>query len=179
MDDATRTRLLIERLARLSAGAVWEGDLNPSQAAALDYLAKANRFSRSPSHVAEYLASTRGTVSQTLKSLVRKGLLAEAPTAGDRRSIRYRLTEMARERIHRASPLEEAGRRLPAPQRADLADGLAELLHEALRARGMRSFGVCRTCRHHRAGANGAHCTLLKVDLKPEEAGQICHEHAS
>jgi DNA-binding MarR family transcriptional regulator len=89
MNSAYQIRALINRLARLDAAETWEVDLNPAQLAALDYLVRANRFSRAPSQVAEYLGTTRGTMSQTLKSLVRKGYLTERGSESDRRSISY------------------------------------------------------------------------------------------
>jgi predicted transcriptional regulator len=59
---------LIDRLERLTRAGEGLG-LNPAQWEALRFLARANRFSRSPAAVADYLASTRGTVSQTLIAL--------------------------------------------------------------------------------------------------------------
>jgi hypothetical protein len=70
--DLTDINDLVERLARLSAADNWAEALNPPQRAALSYLSRANRLSRCPSHVADYMAVTRGTASQTLKSLVRE-----------------------------------------------------------------------------------------------------------
>ena len=75
--DTQTIRDLIDRLTRLAAAEEWNGPLNPSQFAALNYLARANRFSRATSHVADFLATTRGTASQTLKALSRKELIAE------------------------------------------------------------------------------------------------------
>jgi DNA-binding MarR family transcriptional regulator len=95
-DDRDHTRFisdLIDRLGRLNAAEEWNGPLNPSQFAALSYLARANRFSRAPSHVADYLATTRGTASQTLKALARKELIAESRLEEDKRSIRYDVTD--------------------------------------------------------------------------------------
>ena len=62
-----RIRTLIERLAKITTAVDWQDGLNPAQYNALSYLALANRYSRSPSHVADYLCTTRGTASQTLK----------------------------------------------------------------------------------------------------------------
>jgi DNA-binding MarR family transcriptional regulator len=95
-NDREHTRFisdLIDRLGRLNAAEEWNGPLNPSQFAALSYLARANRFSRAPSHVADYLATTRGTASQTLKALARKELIAESRLEEDKRSIRYDVTD--------------------------------------------------------------------------------------
>ena len=59
---------LIGRLDRLMRSGVAVEGLNPAQWEALRYLARANRFSRPPAGLADYLGSTRGTVSQTLDS---------------------------------------------------------------------------------------------------------------
>ncbi len=99
MADRQQIRGLITRLARIDAGEGWADDLNPAQRAALDYLGQANRFSRSPSHVAEYLGTTRGTMSQTLKVLVRKGYVTELRSEADKRTISYALTQAGRNAI--------------------------------------------------------------------------------
>lgn len=168
---------LIDRLSRLQNAERWLGGLNPAQVAALEYLARANRFSRMPSAVADYLASTRGTVSQTLKALAHKGLVAETPDRHDRRARRYDLTQEGWALI---SALNTAPfRDLPAADRAAAETALRGLISALLGARGGRSFGLCRSCRHHRATGAGAHCALLDVALKPDEPDQICQEHAA
>lgn len=176
-DIADQIRTLINRLARLDAADRRADDLNPAQIAALEYLSRANRFSRAPSHVAAYLGTTRGTMSQTLKALERKGHVRESRSASDRRSIAYALTASGSAAIARANALADAiGARAPADLR-QLRDSLADLLAARLRADGMRSFGLCRTCAHHRQRGDGAFCALLSLPLAPAETGQICHEH--
>ncbi len=88
-----RLRSLLDRTSRLLQAGHRTGDLNPPQVAALAYLSRANRFSRSPSQVADYLSATRGTVSQTLHALEGKGLIVPVRSDQDRRSLRYDLTE--------------------------------------------------------------------------------------
>lgn len=176
----SRSRDLFERLARVSAADEWTGDLNPTQLAALSYLARANRFSRAPSQVADYLAATRGTVSQTLRALARKGLIAEHRSELDKRSISYDLTESGRDALRRETALDAAIDALDAGEIAALDRGLEALAVTLLSARGMRAFGICNTCRHFRRDAEarsgeGA-CALLRVQLMPDETHQICHE---
>lgn len=178
MDMALCLRSLIDRIARLDAAEDWAHGLNPSQAAALGYLRQANRFSRAPSHVADYLGSTRGTVSQTLKALARKGLVAEAAEEGDRRRIRYDVTAKGETYGQKDRALDAALRGLPPADAAHLDATLSETLRALLAARSGRSFGICRTCAHHDARDVGGHCRLLDVALGPEERVQICHEHA-
>ena len=71
--DKDSVAALMDRLSRAMQRAQYAGGLNPAQWEALRYIARANRYSRSPSAVAEYLGATKGTVSQTLKALEHKG----------------------------------------------------------------------------------------------------------
>lgn len=169
---------LLERLARLAAAEEWTDDLNPAQIAALRYLDRANRFSRSPYQVAEYLSATRGTVSQTLRALARKGLVEEHASAEDRRRIAYDVTAKGRAALGGGGPLSGAIDALPAPQAADLEEALTGLLRDAIARSGGRPFGVCRTCRHHIDRSGGRFCALLEVALSGEDAERICYEHA-
>lgn len=169
----------MERIGRINAADDWAGELNPTQMAALSYLAKANRFSRSPSQVSEFLSATRGTVSQTLKALARKGLISEVRSDADRRSISYDVTGNGLNALVPASVIDQALDKLDESVLQDLAASLRALIRAALVARGKRSFGVCRDCRHHQKQGKGGFCTLLNEPLAADEIGQICHEHES
>jgi len=167
---------LIERMARLLASEAWTEGLNPTQAAALQYLARANRFSRSPSHVADYLLATRGTVSQTLKALQQKGLIAEQRSDADRRSISYDLTDDGHALVKEY--VTDSPTTFPVTD--DLADAASEnlsaVMQEWLTARNARPFGLCRNCQYHQVSGKKRHCALLAVDLAPSEADKICFE---
>lgn len=177
--EAQQIRDLIDRLTRLSAAEEWNGPLNPSQFAALSYLARANRFSRAPSHVADYLATTRGTASQTLKALARKNLIDETRSDADKRSIRYDVAQDGLDLLNVSSGMDEIIDHLPKDTSTALATGLKALVSAMLLQRGNRSFGLCRTCKHHENLEKGGYCKLLEVGLSPVETGQICHEHAA
>ncbi|MGI9505229.1 MAG: MarR family transcriptional regulator, partial [Geminicoccaceae bacterium] len=87
VDDAIDAANLLERIGRLIRTEEQVGDLYPAQWSALRYLKRANRFSRTPMALAEYLGTTRGTISQTLIALERKGLITRQPSARDKRSV--------------------------------------------------------------------------------------------
>jgi len=177
--DIQTIRDLIDRLSRLTAAEEWNGPLNPSQFAALSYLARANRFSRAPSHVADYLATTRGTASQTLKALARKALIEETRSNADKRSIRYEVTAEGRTLLEDPSGLEQVIAKLPADIAATLAVSLKALVLTLLHQRGGTAFGICKSCRHHEERNEGGYCRLLDVPLSAGEADQLCHEHQS
>lgn len=180
IEPAARALELIERLGRVAAAESWgAGLMNPTQRAALSYLARANRFSRRPSAVADYLAATKGTVSQTLLALERKGLTTRIASETDGRSARYDLTPAGRAALDGRAEMVEALISLGAAEGRRLVDLLERALLAALAARGDRAFGVCRTCRHFLNEAGGGpRCGLLEVALAAGEPDKICFEHA-
>jgi DNA-binding MarR family transcriptional regulator len=176
---------LIERLARLMRASEHELGLNPAQWEALRYLDRANRFSNSPRALASYLGATKGTVSQTLIALERKGLITKEVRSSERRSLSLWLTPRGRDKLKGDPWRELAGdiAGLPSAARRHLAKGLVGLLEGAVRRRSRLTFGHCRTCRYfgaHQAvkGAGAPHrCLLLNLPLMESDSFQICIEH--
>ena len=162
----SEVRDLLDRLSRINTAEDWTGSLNPSQRAALAYLAKANRFSRKPSQVADYLSATRGTVSQTLKALSRKNLICENRSETDKRSISYDITAEGMKELDHSAAIDNALAQMADTDLATLSDQLKKLAKELLRQRKARPFGICRTCRYHQTGTSGVFCKLLKEPLQ-------------
>jgi len=182
-DHSARTADLIDRLGRLLHSLRHAEGLRPVQWEALRYLTRANRFSRCPGALATYLGSTRGTVSQTLITLEKKGLLQRKPSKDDGRGTLLELTPKGRVLAGRdpLGALNEAARHLP--HHGLLVDGLSELLSQAQKGNDRKAFGVCRSCRHFRledGPQRGSHyCGKKNTALSGAEAGQICLEHAA
>lgn len=168
---------LIDRLSRLHQTEFWQDELNPTQMAALRYLACANVYSRSPSHVADYLGSTRGTVSQSLKTLSTKGFIRRVSSSADKRSVRYDVTPSAHKVVEKSTAMEHVISQLNENENKHLASLLSKVLHTTLRDRGGRSFGICSTCKHHETEDGRSYCRLLEVGLATGEISLICHEH--
>ncbi|MEM7446411.1 MAG: MarR family transcriptional regulator [Pseudomonadota bacterium] len=175
--DLTRLRELFDRIGRVAAAEEWGEDLNPAQHGALAYLARANRFSRAPSNVADYLCTTRGTASQTLKALERKGFVRPVPSSEDKRRLSYNVTSKGRQALDAPRSFDAALGALSPAETSALADLLEATGRRLLERQGYRTFGVCRTCRYHQRTENGLACTLLKVPLTEADAGELCHEH--
>ncbi len=177
--------MLVERLERLMRTEEYEAGLNPAQWEALRYLARCNRFSNSPGALTAYLGATKGTVSQTVRTLERKGLVTRAKRPGGRRSIQLSLTDEG-ERVLSLDPRRRIGP-TAATLGADTLDalrlGLRTLLHDRIARRGLKTFGLCRSCRHFiRLGAEhdpgGPHrCGLLELPLAEAETAKLCVEH--
>lgn len=180
--SALRVAHLIERLGRLLRAGDHATGLNPAQAEALRYLARANRFSRTPAALADYLGSTRGTVSQTLLSLEAKGLIERQANARDGRSVLFALTKLGLKFLDE-DPVRALAKTIDATGAdARLADDLEAGLRAAIAERGGRAFGACHTCRHFRHGQRAGplphHCALLDEKLSAADAVAICLEHS-
>lgn len=175
---------LLERLARLVHNDAHAGGLKPTQWEALRYLARANRFSRSPGALTIYLGMTKGTVSQTLQALERKGLIEKQAAAGDRRGVKIDLTK-AGEKLLANDPLSDLQASIDAMQKDDrqvLGASLERLMKDMLAYRGGRAFGACKTCRHFRRRHDqGApyYCSLLSEPLSDDDSEKICAEQES
>lgn len=172
---------LLARTARLIAGDGHSAGLKPVQWQALRYLAIANRFSRTPGALAAWLGQTKGTVSQTVAALERKGLVERTGDPDDRRLVRLSLTEAGHAMLGRApeSIADAMLAGLTAADRAAFAPLLAHMLKEFLTARAYRPFGLCAECRHFiRDAASGTphFCRLLGVPLDGADAAAICVE---
>lgn len=175
----------LERLARLMRASEHGADLNPAQWEALRFLSRANRFSNSPSALTRYLGATKGTVSQTLIALERKGYITRGLRDGAKKSISLTLTGKGRDALARDpwADLARAAEDLGGKTKRRLHRGLAELLDQELKRSGHVSFGVCSTCRFFRErgrsdDAMGPHlCMLFEDALSEDDAQRICREH--
>lgn len=156
--------------------------LQPVQLEALHYLSSCNRYSNTPLAVADYLGLTKGTVSQTLSVLEGYGLIEKIPDVSDKRVVRLVLTPRGQQLADEAIPpqlLKLAVDTLSEPSRGEIVAGLRTLLQAMQRANQLKSFGVCKTCRHHRQEPDGNRwCGLTREALLPVDAEKICREHS-
>jgi DNA-binding MarR family transcriptional regulator len=180
----THSSIILERLARLMRAAEHDGDLNPAQWEALRYLARANQFSNSPAALTRYLGATKGTISQTIMALERKGYVTKAERPGEKRSVTLTLTTKGEEKLSQdpwaklSVDIDDLGGKT----RRRLAQGLNELLGVQLKQGNFKSFGFCETCRFFRdsdriAGAEPYRCILFDLPLSSAASTRICVEH--
>ena len=176
-----QTSLLLERLGALVQQSVRDEatrhGLLPIHVQVLGYLSRANRYSDLPIAIAEYFGITRGTVSQTLGVLERKGLVRKRPDPRHGRRVHLALTP-AGERVLKdswAQRIEEALDAAP-QEAAALERGLRRLLAGLQELNDQRAFGVCRHCAHFIPEKQGGRCGLTGEPLKPHDAERICRE---
>ncbi len=175
MDDADQTAEMLIHLARLAQSG--GGDLTSAQWMALRFFSRANRFSRTPSAFSQFHATTRGTASQTVKSLVAMGLLERHRSDTDGRSVRYDPTPAGRAAL-RSDPLSalvNALARLPEEDRARLRHSLTAAAGEVAEARDAARFGTCDDCAHlEPTDHDGGYCRCAASMLSSDELGALC-----
>lgn len=176
-----QTSLLLERLGALVQQSVRDEAMRhgllPIHIQVLHYLKLANRYSDLPIAIAEYFGITRGTVSQTLAVLERKGLLTKEPDARHGKRVHLKLTP-AGESVLRDSWVERVEQLLC--ERTGEADALESTLRKLLsamqRVNGQRAFGLCHQCAHFLKEEVGARCGLTREPLTTEQTIRICRE---
>lgn len=178
---ASHAAELLVHVARQVHGGASSPDLTPAQWTALRYFASANRFSRTPSAFSEFHATTRGTASQTVKSLIGLGLLERCANEADGRSALIEVTEAGHAKLS-ADPLTDLMRCLDAlPEAERLAFGrtLARLNADMARLRATPVFGECGACGHcDTAPGNGAYCRCTQQMLSEGEMQALCIDFA-
>ncbi len=174
---------LAERLCALMRSEwrrVDTGGLLPAHAEALRYLAHCNRFSNTPSALAKYFQTTKGTVSQTVNALEKNGYLTRSADPDDGRVTRLKLTGAGKALARRLSKLPSWKEALDDVDKDDLAITqrvMAQVLRGLQKSHGYTPFGLCLDCRHLLKEKGGAYrCQLTNERLAKHETGQICHE---
>lgn len=184
MDEGAKIASLIERLGNLMrAGERSSGQgLLPVHVQMLSYLSVCNRYSDTPAAVTEFIGTTKGTTSQSIGVLERKGCVRKRPDSDDGRVVHLSLTTKGRRFVESNFPPSEFAASIDDMKPAD-RDSLSRLLTGLLislqRRNGGRTFGVCGTCRYFRKDAlPGSHqCGLTLEPLSEDESVLICREH--
>lgn len=180
----TRIHAILERFCNLlrvevrTRGA--SHDLQPVQWEALHFLSQCNRYSDTPLGVAEFLGQTKGSVSQSLKVLERRGLIRKRQDAKDRRVVHLQVTPAGRELVSSMVParvIEQALGSLSALRAGRLRDDLEALLRAAQEANRGKSFAACKTCRFNQSGPEESRCGLTGEVLSESDVELICREH--
>ncbi len=157
-----------------------EEGLQPVHIQVLDYLSRCNRFSNTPLAVSQYLGASKGTTSQSIQLLCKKGYLEKRGDSEDKRITRLFLTQQGNTFIHNHPLLKRWNKICNNLQEGDLEQCYTTLIHllrGLQQANGDRSFGICRSCRHFRKHPQSFYCGLTHKLLSTDDREKICLEH--
>ena len=169
---------LLDRLGRMTRCLQFAHGLNPAQWESLRFIARANCFSRTPSALATFLGTTKGTASQTLIALEKKGCLRRTRDGADRRVTRLEITE-AGEALLARDPLrcvDTAAADLPIELNGALREALGLLADHLECANGWCKLGVCGKCGNmvRQAEDGSVRCGLKDAVVPQEETSRLC-----
>ncbi|MEM6341143.1 MAG: MarR family transcriptional regulator [Pseudomonadota bacterium] len=154
--------------------------LTAAQWTCLRFFARANGSSRTPSGFASFQATTRGTASQIVKSLERKGLVVGTRSDRDRRSVSFDLTDRGQTMLA-SDPLRDlidliAG--LAADERDSFLTTLSRLAATLAMQRDVPAFGTCGDCSHFARADDKAYCACMAEELALVDIAKLCASYA-
>ena len=179
-DNADKESLsrLLDRIGRMARGLQYCHGLNPAQWDSLRFLAQANRFSRTPGALAVFLGTTKGTASQTLNALEKKGYLTRVTDPEDKRVRHIELTADGKLLLAEdpLNCLDLAIERLPADVVDTMAQGLNALCSNMQTRCGGQNMGICTSCGHFQGATEDGNmrCGYKQADLSCEDAQRVC-----
>lgn len=137
------TAEVISQIVRLTSGPSFVGGLNPAQWAALRYFGRVGLQACTVTAFARYHGTSKGTASQTIAALTRKGMVERRQDDNDRRLIHFVLTETGRCALDN-DPIRmvaEAVAELSADEQASLAGSLEKIVRSILSQRAASALG--------------------------------------
>ncbi len=175
---------LIERMAALIRSEerkkCAELGLQPVHVQVLDYLSRCNKYSDTPAATSKYLGMTRGTVSQSLILLEKRGFIEKTSDSADKRVIHLHLLPEGLNTLKQAQ-LSELFNKASDLLNQHHASASKEIIAHALaalqKANSSQSFGLCKTCQHFTKTPTGFVCGLTKEKLSNSDSEKICQEH--
>jgi DNA-binding MarR family transcriptional regulator len=182
------TRETAELLAEAARAWYFEDDqqgLRNRELMALRFLARANRFSRTPSALASFIGSTKATATQLVKALEEQSYLVRTPSDEDKRSVMLCVTAKGEKYLAQHDPVNQmvsAIAALGAERCGRLRNALREILNN-FDAHHRPSAGVCRDCaflaehapnKTRQREASRFTCRRFRTPLSADEVGQLC-----
>jgi len=180
-------REAIELLGQMARILWFEGTkhgLRDREWMALRFLSRANRFSRTPSALASYVGTTRGTASFIIGELERLGYLERKRSATDKRSVTLSVTQQGKKFLVRdpISVLLEPIAVLDDETKVRFRDTLRHVLDQADAAEQRHHTDVCKRCiflREDRTGTDGKaaaefSCRLFRAPIAEAEIDLLC-----
>lgn len=182
MPERAKIVELVDRLSRIAHSLQFAEGLNPAQWEALRFVARANRNSCSPGTLADFMGSTKGTVSQTLKALESKGLIERARKAEDRRAVEISVTAAGLKLIEKdpLGQIHDALSPCTELEQRGVVEGLERLVGFVQTHKNIPEFGPCLDCSHYKPEAcsetnsMGCRCGISGELFNSFELDKIC-----
>ncbi|MBW7965429.1 MarR family winged helix-turn-helix transcriptional regulator [Bradyrhizobium sp. BR 10261] len=151
---------------------------------ALRFLFRANRFSRTPSALASYVGTTRGTASFIIGELERLGYVERTRSSKDKRSVMLSVTQQGKKFLARdpVNGLVDAFAVLDDDSKLRFRDTLRHVLDQADAAEQRPHSDICKRCiflREDRTASENKStveftCRLFRAPIAEAEIELLC-----
>jgi MarR family transcriptional regulator, negative regulator of the multidrug operon emrRAB len=174
---------VVELLVKSAGTWLFEGHqfgLSDREWMALRFLARANRFSRTPSALAIFLGTTRSGTSEIAAQLRKKGLVIPEPSAQDRRSVTLSVTAQGKKFLDRdpINALRDRIEALTIDDRSQLRRSLRQVLVQDDAAGRQHNTDICSGCMFLvEDGAGGERqfkCRSFRKAIAPKDTTLLC-----
>lgn len=140
------------------------------------YLQNCNRYSDTTQGLSEFLGQTKGSISQTIGFLEGEGYLRRAQDLSDKRVFHLELLPKSRRIVQKFE--EQFYGDFAAEKISEKS--LEEALVKVQKRNGLKSFGLCSTCRFNsNPSGNKFICGLTGQSLSNTEIHLYCREHTT
>ena len=175
---------LMEQVARILWFEGTKHGMRDREWMALRFLSRANRFSRTPSALASYVGTTRGTASFIIGELERLGYVERKRSTKDKRSVTLSVTQQGKKFLARdpVNGLVEAFAVLDDDSKMRFRDTLRHVLDQADAAEQRHHTDVCKRCiflREDRTASENKTtveftCRLFRAPIAEAEIDLLC-----
>lgn len=155
--------------------------LQPVHFQVMNYLSRCNKYSDTPAATANFLGMTRGTVSQSIIILEKKGYINKVQDQNDKRVMHLSLLPEGVKVLEEAKPTQLFDKALSFLNQDSSGMSGDEMFARALtalqKANNSNSFGLCKSCKNFSIQNGEFFCQLTQEKLSTEDSEKICQEH--
>lgn len=175
----------LERISEAFRVLLWneskENSLSPIQIQILVFLLFHSSEKCKVGYLANEFNMTKATISDSVKTLMKKGMVAKKQDTQDTRSFGISLTTQGKAVASKASvfasSIEKPIASFSSEQKEAMLNGLLHLIHDLNSAGVITIQRMCFTCLNYKYEGGQHYCKLLKAKLKNTEIRVDCPEH--
>lgn len=176
----------LEKVSEIFRTLQWQyaqpNNISPVQLQIMVFIRYHNEELCTVGNLAKNFNITKATVSDSVKTLLKKNLIQKKIDAADSRSFRLGLTSGGEDMIEQIERYPEAiqtpVQELDIQKKEAMLDGLMGVIHELYLGGTIETQRMCFTCSHYKGDYKTSHqCNLLKKKLPQKSLRLDCPEH--
>ena len=175
----------LERIAQAFRVLLWEESklhkISPIQIQLLLFCATHKSENLKVSFLANEFDLTKATISDSIKTLLKKELISKVINPKDTRSFTIKLTAKGKEIVAKTSGfktvLDESIDSLQEEEKGNFLKQLLNLIYQLNQKDIISTQRMCFTCLHYQKNGNNHYCSLLEKQLKSTDLQVDCADH--